>query len=95
MGACVSNEVGVKRFSGLSAPSVLYCLDVERDEWADRQDGMRPKGVQIALTFLTGERVDLQMHSDRRIWDLMERIWEIQQQIPSTCQKVIFGHKRC
>ena len=62
MGACFCNGVGVKRVSGLSAPDLLYCLDGERDEWADRQDGMRPKGVQIALTCLTGERVDLQMH---------------------------------
>ena len=95
MGACFCNGVGVKRVSGSSAPDLLYCLDGERDEWADRQDGIGPKDVQIALTFLNGERVDLQMHSDRRIWDLMERIWEIQQQIPSTCQKIIFGHKRC
>ena len=67
MGACFCNGVGVKRVSGLSAPALLYCLDVERDEWADRQDGIRPKDVQIALTFVNGERVDLQMHLDRRI----------------------------
>ena len=85
MGACFCNGVGVKRVSGLSAPVLLYCLVVERDEWADRQDGIRPKDVQIALTFLNGERVDLQMHSDRRIWDLMQWIWEIQQKNPPTC----------